>query len=239
MSSNSSPMRRSWAKQTNPPLLDRKVFGAVCFVMPTPGLPDSPPVSHETAMHSVMRKKMKAWGLLVVALLLACCSDRERQSFSQSIVALQELKASSDKDAFLVIANPTHDQHYLQFVAEEGGLIFDRPILAGSQKDLPEASARLYHPVPGPPEIENPSYERYLSDEETKRAEHYLAEWGMPVIASFKATRDEGGKIVGYMERFHGPFTVPADRFDEFLRGYFTEVFQIASSELNLQVITN
>jgi hypothetical protein len=178
--------------------------------------------------------KMKAaWILLAVSILL-CCNDINPPSEDPNTQALRALKEHGNADSFLIILSDTGEQHYIQFEVDGDGLIFDRPVSAASERDLPVVSARFYKRVASRPDIADAAVERFLSVEEAERAVQYLNRWGLASASSYTATEGSGGEIVQYFEGFHGRFTVPEDRFSEFIRGFFSDVFQLNPANLRL-----
>jgi hypothetical protein len=178
---------------------------------------------------------MKIPFILLAVLLLACCNGGKPQAGGLNTQALRALKEHGTADSFLIIFSDTDGQHYIQFEVDDEGLIFDRPILAASEADLPVVSARYYKRVPSRPAIADESVERFLSVGEAQRAVQYFNRWGLHSASSYTATEGTSGEIVEYFEGFHGRFTVPEDRFSEFLEGFFIDVFQINAENLKLQ----
>jgi hypothetical protein len=178
---------------------------------------------------------MKIPFILLAVLLLACCNGSKPQAGDPNSQALRALKEYGNADSFLIIFSDTDGQHYIQFEVDDDGLIFDRPILAASKADLPVVSARFYKGVASRPDIANEVVERFLSEEEAQRAVQYFNRWGLHSASSYTATEGSSGEIVEYFEGFHGRFTVPEDRFSEFLEGFFIDVFQITTENLKLQ----
>jgi len=176
------------------------------------------------------------WTLLVGLLLIGCSGDK-KSGRDPIAVAFQELKNSGDADAFLIIHNDD-DQQYIQFEVADGTIIFDRPIFAGSQPDLPKVSARYYKVVKDRPVIEGEELYRFLTPSEAELAERYLAKWSLATEPILTATEDEDGRIIEYFEIFHGAFSIPDSKFREFLIGYFSEVFGIAPEKQTLTIKT-
>lgn len=178
---------------------------------------------------------MKTSFILLASLLLACCNDGKPENRDPNTQALRALKEQGNADSFLIIFSDTDEQHYIQFEVDNGGLIFDRPILAVRQANLPVVSARYFKGVASRPHIANEVLERFLSEEEAQRAVQYLKQWGLASASSYSATEGSNGEIVEYFEKLHGRFTVPENRFSEFLRGFFSDVFQIKTESIRLQ----
>lgn len=177
---------------------------------------------------------MKAVWIILFASILVCCSDKTLQTDDPDIQALRSLKESVNADSFLIILSETSGQHYIQFTVEDEGLVFDRPILAASAPGLPVVSARYYTPLANRPAITDASVERFLSAEETERAERYLKQWGLAVDPTYVGTKGDDGEVVEYFESFHGRFTVLEARFSEFLEGFFRDVFLIEPQKLKI-----
>jgi len=184
-----------------------------------------------------MQENMRVVWTLLVGLLLIGCSDDKKNGRDPFAVAFQELKSEGDADSFLIIHNDD-DQQYIQFEVADGTIIFDRPILAGSEPNLPKVSARYYKAVEARPIIEGVELYRFLTPSEAALTEKYLAKWSLTTHPILTASEDEDGRIVEYFESFHGAFSIPESRFREFLVGYFSEVFGIAPEKQTLTMET-
>jgi len=180
---------------------------------------------------------MRLVWILLVGLLLTSCSGDKNSGRDPIAVAFQELKDEGDADSFLIILNDD-DQQYIQFKIANGAIIFDRPILAGSQPNLPKVSARYYKAVKARPVIEGEELYRFLSTSEAALTEKYFAKWSLATEPILTASEDEDGRIVEYFESFHGAFSIPESRFREFLVGYFSEVFGIVPEKQSLTMKT-
>ena len=183
-------------------------------------------------------KNMRALFTLLAVFLLAGCDDGKPDAGDSNAQALRALREHGKADSFLIISSDTGEQHYIQFVVDHGELIFDRPILAAHEADVPVVSKRYYKSLGNRPDLSNKVVERLLSKEEEERAVQYLNRWGLASVSSYTASEGSGGGIVEYLVGFHGRFIVPESRFSEFLRGFFSDVFELQAENLTLQCRT-
>ena len=108
---------------------------------------------------------------------------------------------------------------------------FDRPILTARQIDLPEVGPRFYKAVESVPIIENVEKFRSLTLDELDKVKLYLEKWNLASDTIFTATENDDGMIVGYVESFHGFFSVPDSKFPDFLKGFFLRGLQCGTGE--------
>ena len=179
---------------------------------------------------------MKIFWIPLIALLLASCSDSSESTFDAPTLALRELRESRDNESFLIITDKTDVRHYIQFMVMEDKIFFDRPILTAHQINLPEVGPRFYKAVESVPIIENVEKFRSLTLDELDKVKLYLEKWNLASDTIFTATENEDGMIVGYVESFHGFFSVPDSKFPDFLNGFFSEVFNVAPESQNLLI---